>query len=530
MAVKIKLRKLIRRYSEFVVPSCIFSYFIFNGINLPYVGQNAYNFIIYSLIAHNYNTIGYLQTKFASVISVARTLPAKPEYFIHHPPLLSIIESVFLRAFGEDFWVGRLSVILFAFGTFILCYFIEKLFSKKFSYIPLVVMSLIPASTLFGKMIGQEDLVLFFVVLTTYLSLKYFKTNNKVYWYLAILAVVLGTLSDWPMTYFSVILLLLYKKHRKIKLGVFLPVASGVTAICLVAWIAFIRSGFWDLRNAVELRSFVGLGDIPYWPILWVGTTFIRLLIYFNPLIVLLSLVSMLGIYKRLVKKKLKDRDFVVIIFLLFGVIHITLYTQASFTHPYLIYYLLPFFTFSASTVVVNLILKRRYIYLLILGSFCLLFLFILSDSKQKQIESGIWRYELANKVAELVGPYETVVYNKYYAIDPDIFLYPLLIPHIREDDPKLLPMSNYNYYVYSCMRSCVTYKGGVDQLKTRYAYELLNSKEAEVYIFYLKKPQQHPGNPREIKQIYVPTHQVRTDGVTNFYRAIRDQLKVPQI
>lgn len=522
---------MIKKYAAFILPISLFSFFIFKGINLPYVGQNAYNFIIYSLIAHNYNTIGYLQTKFASVISIAEKMPDNPEYFIHHPPLLSIIESLFLKVLGEDFWVGRLTVIIFAFGTLILSYYIERLFTKKLPYLALFVMALLPASTLFGKMIGQEPLVLFFMMLTVFLSLRYLKSENKKFLYGALGAVILGTLSDWPMTYFSVFLMLLFIKNKKLKIGLLLPLASAITAFIVVLWIAWIRMGFWDLMGAVQLRSFAGLSEIPYWPLLWVGTTALRIIIYFSPVFVLFSLWAVFEIYKRFVKRKFSDRDIVVVIFLIFGLFHLVLYAQASFTHPYLIYYLVPFFTFSSSVVITKLLMKRRCVILFLVTTLSIIYLFTLAESKQKQIESGVWRYELALRASKYLTPYDPIVFNKFYAIDPDIFMYPLLIPHIREDEQDLsYLLSKYKHYVYSCAKSCAIYKGDVDKLKKKYAFVRLNSPEAEVYVFFLKKPQVNSRNPKASEEIYVKTHQVKTDAVTLLYRSIRDQLKAPQL
>jgi hypothetical protein len=522
---------VIRKNILAILSSFLFLFYIFTGITLPYVGQNAYNYIIYSLIAHNYNQFGYLQTKFASVISVARELPENPAYFIHHPPLLSLVESWFLRFLGEDFWVGRLSVILFAVGTFVLAHLIEKQLTKKYSYVTIGVMAIIPASTLFGKMIGQEPLVLFFIMLAVYSSLRFLTSYDVRCFYIALLAVFLGTLSDWPMTYFSVFLLLLYYHNKKLRIGLLLPVVSSITALLLALWIAWIRSGFWDLLNAVELRSFAGLTDIPYWPLMWVGATALRILIYFNPFVVLLSFWGIFFIYKRYKREKLKTRDIVVIIFFLFGFFHITLYTEASFTHPYLLYYLVPFFTFSASSCLVKLLTMRRMLFLSLFTLFSLFYLFLLQDVKKAQVESNIWRYELAKSASNYLNRYETIVYNKHYAIDPDIWMYPLLIPHVVQDERNSKEfLSHYSHYVYSCMHSCVTYKGDVNTLKLHYQYLRLFSKEAEVYVFFLKKPQNNRNHPRALSETFVETPQVNTPAITSTYRFLRDVLHAPQL
>src|SRR4030042_5213745 len=109
-----------------LLASLMFLFFLVKDINLPYVGPNATNFNVYSLIAHNFNKFGYVQTKLAPLISVTDKYPANPHYFFHHPTLLSFSESLLFKIFGENFWVGRLTVILYSFGSFIFIYLIAK--------------------------------------------------------------------------------------------------------------------------------------------------------------------------------------------------------------------------------------------------------------------------------------------------------------------------------------------------------------------------------------------------------------------
>src|SRR3989338_10895932 len=81
---------------------------LFYGSNLPYVGYNAWNFNIYALIAQNYNRFGLINSHFAPIISVAKTLPEHPEYYLNHPPLLSVMISIVFSFFGDSFFSGRI--------------------------------------------------------------------------------------------------------------------------------------------------------------------------------------------------------------------------------------------------------------------------------------------------------------------------------------------------------------------------------------------------------------------------------------
>ncbi len=508
------------------LPLLLLLAFLTKGINIPFVGQNAYNFITYSLVAHNYNLFGYFETKLASVIDVSRMLPSNPEYFIHHPPLLSITQSPFLRIFGDDFWVARVPIIGFSFATVFLIYIIDKNLVKKYETVSAaLIASFIPATSIFGRMIGQEPLVLFFAVLTTYLSLKFIKAENIKYLIAAIISSVLGTLSDWPMVYFTVFLMALFVKNRKLKPGLLLPFASIATALIVVFWISWIRGGLWDIGNAIESRSVFALLSIPNWPIVWLGAVALRLSIYFNPIFLFFSSISLFYIWERIKVKKIIDKDVIILIFLAFGLGHIILYTEASFTHPYLLYYLVPFVAFSASSVASILISKKPIMFACVL-LVSILALFVIEDLKTKQVESNLWRYQTAMVAREYMTPYETIVHNKFYAVDPDIWRYPLLInPKFQDEGSTDVFLKDYKHYFYSCVKTCLPYSDEVSSLKKRYKNIRIYSKEGEAYLFFLKeKPD---GSTSEVK---VVSSSSNSGFIIEKYRIIRDLLRLHQI
>lgn len=273
------------------------------------------------------------------------------------------------------------------------------------------VMSLIPASTIFGKMIGQEPLVLFFGLLALYAILKYLSSFNKQFLVLSYISIILGILSDWPMAFFIFCFTPLFVKHKKIKVGIYLTALSVLFTVLLI-YVYWMRSGFWDLQNAAALRSFTGLLSLPAWPILWVVAIIFRFLTYFNPIFLILSFISLVEIYRRYIKNRLSDRDVVVLGFLLFGVFHLFIYAQATFTHPYLIYYWLPFITFASSLVLLRLFDKKAFLPLIIIACFSIGYLFLIQKYKAIQIEQNIWRYELTRTVSKYLTPYEEVIIN----------------------------------------------------------------------------------------------------------------------
>ncbi len=512
-----------RFFPAFSILAFLWSSFL--GINLPYVGQNAYNFITYSLITHNYNKFGLFAAKFAPIITVSENIPKNPEYFIHHPPLLSIYMMPFLNIFGLDFWVGRFSMILFMLGTLFVTYLIGRtIVNKKYGLVSLGMMAIIPATSIFGKMIGQENLVILFCLLCTYFSFLYLKKREIKYFYLSIFSICLATFSDWPATYFSLFLLPIFAKYKKLKVGLILPIFAGLSAVISILWIAYIRVGFWDLTKAIGSRSFLELQDIANWPILWVGVTALRTLIYFNPLIVLLALAVLVQLFKQVKSKKLDDRQLLTLIFFFFGVFHITLYTEASFTHPYLLIYFLPFFSFASSWFIYQISLNKKYLFFASIVIMSFLYLGVITILKNSQIESNVWRYQLANVAKKYLTDYETIVYNKYYAIDPDIWKYPLLIDAVQTDEKDSESfLRKYKHYVYSCEPTCNMYPAEIESLKKRYSFIKIVSEKADVYIFDLQNKQKNN------QRIRVPL-KIVDNKILSEYRKIRDTFKVPQI
>jgi len=142
------------------------------------------------------------------------------------------------------------------------------------------------------------------------------------------------------------------------------------------------------------------------------------------------------------------------------------------------------------------------------------------------QIESNIWRYQLAAKASEYILTYETILHNQHYAIDPDIWRYPLLInPKGTNEYVAAKFLSHYKHYVYSCEKTCDIYKVEVESLKKRYKYVRIQLDNAEEYVFFLQIPQNNINKTIKIKSSNNPN----IFGLS-VYRKVREVLKVPQI
>lgn len=513
-------------YFLLIIISVIFLLFITRDISLPYVGPNATNFNVYSLIAHNFNKFGHVQTKLAPIISVSEKYPANPEYFFHHPTLLSFTESFLFKLLGEEFWVGRLTVILFSLGSLLLIYLIGKnLLNETFGVISALIFTLIPASTIWGKMIGQEPLVLFFCLAALYYSLTFFKKKDNKYLILAGISLIFGTLSDWPALIFAFSLVFLFKKHSEMRKYLYILIAAVGTFLLMLVYTYFLRNGFWDLQNAIGLRTILGLSK--EW-IFFLPTQLTRTLIYINPLFVLLTVAVSLYFYRKNKFKNLDKISLTLLVLLFFFLIHQLLYAQAVFSHNYLLYYSLPFFSFGSSYLIYILYKNKRYTYLSLAILISFIYLIVISDFKNKQVESNLWRYEFAQKISFYIPKYETVVLNQSYSIDPDLLWYPFSINVFVSDDKSTnFYTKNYNYYVYSCVDSCPTNITLLNKLRSEHKVIHIKTTQADAYVIDLKK--------KNIDEDYIflktsQSNLLDKTLVKKLYNNFRNLLNIPQI
>src|SRR3989344_4928433 len=477
-----------------IVPILIFVYFLTLGINLPYVGPNATNFNNYSLIARNYNKFGLLNTKFAQITSVSRTLPDNPQYYLHHPPLISIIQALFFKILGESFMTGRLPVIIFSILSLVFIYFIGKeIKNKKFALVAVIIYCFIPASSIFGRMIGQEPLVLFFSLASIYLLLKYLKSKSKLMLLLFFISIVLGTLSDWPMIYFSfwTSWFLIFKKEYKLAVACF--AASLLTGIAFLLNIYYLVHGFSDIIAAFLTRSPGQLLNLPFWPIIWPLVIFIRLNVYFTPLFTLFSLVFLKGF--RETNRQNNNTVPIIFVMLFFGLTHIALFPEGSFGHPYWIYYLIPFIVFYSTFTLFKLFSSKKI--LLAVGLAVNFYFFIRVENwKIKEIQANLWRYDIAKTIEDkYLAPYETISINSNSLVDPDMFAYQfnhdVLILNPKDIIKK---ETNTDHYIYSCFGECLKDKNLIELLENK-KYVKEKFSQGDVYTIFLKEKRKNPGS-----------------------------------
>ncbi len=301
---------------------------------------------------------------------------------------------------------------------------------------------------------------------------------------LSILSLILGIFSDWPTIIFAIALLPIFKTHKNVKAWFYLLVTTIIVLIFSLIYIYALNNGFSDLKFALLHRGFTGLLSLKFWPIIWITTLTARLLIYFNPLIILLSLSFLIEIYKGRFKK-LSKQNSVILSLLIFPILHVLLYMQASYTHYYLIYYFIPFVTLSFSLIIFNLFENKKTLLVVCIFTVSIFYLTGISIIKNNQNRANIYRYELAQKIASFIPKYETVGINSGDVIDTDLLWYPFLINwEVTKTTNLDLYKNKYNFYIYTCVTDCNGYEKQIAKYRKQFSYIRVLGPNSEIYLF----------------------------------------------
>jgi 4-amino-4-deoxy-L-arabinose transferase-like glycosyltransferase len=160
--------------------------------------HNGWGGAFYSNIARNYARYGYLETRFAPVISTGTVPPLERRYYLTHPPGIGLTLSSSFALFGEREWSARLVPLLFHLGSIALLFRLgEKVFSEAIGLVAAALFAFAPLGTLYGAHVDpQGPPVTFFGLL---LLLAYEERKPL----LGASALVLGAAFDWPIHYLA---------------------------------------------------------------------------------------------------------------------------------------------------------------------------------------------------------------------------------------------------------------------------------------------------------------------------------------
>ena len=340
------------------------------NIDTWFIGLREDNNALYSSFARNHIYYGFGNTKFFQTCGCAQTMPAKPERYLHHPPLLPVWVAMAMSVFGDHEWVGRSIPIATTLGSaWLLMIIISRLQSPALGLLSGAFYLVLPMVAYFGRMLDHTSPVQFFSLLMLHGYLQwaglydsgYNRKAGAVYY---VLGVVLGIGTGWAAVIMAGLILVwhTFRMFHNRSLVRFLPPLTVIPAVSLAAVVVHILWGCrWNVRWFVFL--FLTRSERP---VSW-GQWFIRHWIFLEDNFTLFGIgaaviyaaIILFAVYCASDSSRLRGifckKPVVpsVSLTLLQGLIWIFLVRRHSWAHDYWQYFLAPFFAVAMATVVV---------------------------------------------------------------------------------------------------------------------------------------------------------------------------------
>ncbi len=336
------------------------------NIKKPFWGHHDWNSAVYSNIARNYIRYGYLETKFGQVTNTDFQDKDSFSYITHYPPLLSILISISFRTLGQSESSARFVPVIF---SFILIFFIyqigKEIHSKMLGIFASISAVLTPIFLYFGKLPVHDTIVPAVSTLGFWLYIKFVNTKLIKYYIFLIISLIIGGLINWSAFYLAVALVYIHTfsnvNFSNRKIYVLIPLSVFI----FLLHIMHIKLLGVDSKNVLsnvlirinpyltaDLYGFTIFNYIKQ-EILWIKS-------YYSPVIILGGATFFILFLKRTVENRTTFNQILISGMFLYGVIQLAVFSQLSFIHDYMIYYLLPFFILSFSYVTFTLFNKFK--------------------------------------------------------------------------------------------------------------------------------------------------------------------------
>ncbi len=339
-----------------ILAGCILSI----DITEPWIGYNDWGGSFFSIQGRNYLEYGYLSTQFAPVMNVGAATEREFSYYLNYPHLYVLLISFSFHTFGVHEWSARLVGIVFSLGNIIMLYLIaRKLWGKKIAVISSLFLVLTPLFAFFGRVICFEPISLFFILFVLYQYLFWIEFHKKKYFAFMVVGLIFGCITYWGVYYLPPLLFLHYvlvvKGNQKKKMLI-LPLVCIIIFVLFMSYTFYLEGvpGFEELYDNFLFRTSIS-DENTVWDFTayeFIREEISRIFDYITWVIVLLSafwayrLIAMNRNMRN--HSDLHNCSFIILLFLL-GLMHITVFSNSAWIHPYKIYYFLPAFVTSAA-------------------------------------------------------------------------------------------------------------------------------------------------------------------------------------
>ncbi|PIS09366.1 hypothetical protein COT75_01670 [Candidatus Beckwithbacteria bacterium CG10_big_fil_rev_8_21_14_0_10_34_10] len=408
-------------------------------INEPFWGQHEFNNVFYSNIAKNYLRYGFLETKLGQVTNYGVVSAKDFTYHTYHPSLYPILLALFFKIFGIFEWSARLLSIIFSLlFLFLVNLILKNIYQIKQGFLYLLLAIFTPLFLYYARLPVFEPIIAPFILLTVYLYFIWRKKQKKKYFVLILLSLFVCQMIEWPGFYLSLILvghyLIFPLKKSRIFFGICLFALSAGSFLLIVGHQYLLTGEIYGGLASSFVRRVKGLGGHqPFTLLQLFRLELSRARSFLTSTVLFLSLFWLLNYFKELIKrKKISSKDHFLILFLIFGLLHLVIFPNIAWYHDYMLYYLFPPILLTAS-----LGLKKIYSYAPGLKPLILAVILVLIYGEKKQflhdlrnldhhVKCVIWGQEikkgLRKPVIELES-YEDVSicppFTQFYADQP---------------------------------------------------------------------------------------------------------------
>lgn len=349
----------------FLLPLVFLLSVFFTNFNTPFRTVDEDNGYLFGGVARSHIFLGLRKTFGQDFFYEG--LGKEPIPYVHHPPGVGLNLAIILRFlnFGDldrPFWQERLLPTFYHVGSLLLIFFLSRNFfqSLKAAFISSVLFVLMPMSLYYGRMVSHEPPTLFFLLLTTFLFLKFRSEGRKIIKIGFFISLFFSCLYGWPGFYFIPVVLALdfvdYGK-RRIKTDKFFWQLVFYEIFLLFVFFGqiFVANQF-SFRPTIELikkkNALPYEGGLPYFKIPWLILLGRRFFSFFTPIVAIPGGIYLVYLtFKRVFRdkvEKLASWQRMSLIFFFISLVHVFVWRLGS-NLPYWQIYFLPALILSST-------------------------------------------------------------------------------------------------------------------------------------------------------------------------------------
>ncbi len=319
--------------------------------NKPFIGHHDFVGAMQGSIAKNYYKHGFFTLKFGQTPDPIKDVKNHISFYTNYLPLMPVLITFSYYFLGiNEFAVRVVPITLSIISLLFFILIIEKLWDKKTALFGSLFFIFNPMFIYFGKLPAPEIGVILMSLVTIYLYLLWLNKQRFKLLCLMFLSILIGGLFGWPIVYIGPLIVIHSILSKKFNKKILLILVATILVPILQFLHIYILYGEISSKNLEPLRnrlltSSLSFGGEDFTFLNYLKQQISWLQAYYTRIGLILSAISLLF----LLRIKRSSKEYLILLFLMFGLAHLILFSQYVFVHDFLNIYLLPFFALSAA-------------------------------------------------------------------------------------------------------------------------------------------------------------------------------------